>query len=57
MFLDSGKGTVDTTRLAVEMFDDHFRTVSESPDSVSDLKVEKCFAFTETQKDLIMEEY
>lgn len=47
MFLDSGKGAVDTTRLAVEMFDEHYRTVTEDPDSVSDLKVEKCFAFAE----------
>ena len=57
MFLDSGKGSVDTTARAIEMFDDYYRTVTEDPDSVSDLKVEKCFAFAETQKDLIMEEY
>lgn len=48
MFLDSTKGSVDTIRMAYEMFDEHYRTVSEDPDSVSDLKVEKSFAFAET---------
>lgn len=57
MFLDSTKGSVDTEALSTKMFDDFYRTVAERPDSVSDLKVEKCFAFSEMQKDLIMEEY
>jgi len=47
MFLETGKNA-DTTLLAMDLFDDYYRAVTEDPDSVSDLKVEKCFAFLGT---------
>jgi len=40
----------------MDLVDDYYRVVTEDPDSVSDLKVEKCFAFVATQSNLIMEE-
>jgi hypothetical protein len=55
MFLDTGK-SADTTHMSMDLVEDFYRTVTEDTDVVSDLKVEKCFAFVNTQSNLIMEE-
>jgi len=55
MFLDTGK-SADTTLMSMDLVNDYYRAVSEDSDAVSDLKVEKCFAFVNTQSNLIMEE-
>ena len=56
MFLDSGKGIFDTTRLTVELMEDFEKTITVTPDSVADALIDKCHEFLEKQTALIQEE-
>ena len=57
MYLDSGKGNADTTEMAQIMIDTNYPHVTKDNKAIQDLTVEKCYAFVETQSNLIMEEH
>ena len=56
MFLESGKGNFDTTRLSVELMEDFEKTITVTPDVVAEALIDKCHEFLDKQVSLIQEE-
>ena len=56
MFLESGKGNFDTTRLSVELMEDFEKTITVTPDVVAEALIDKCHEFLDKQVALIQEE-